>query len=62
MVRRGDGSVHRDESGKAPGRGTYVCHEPACQDPSAIAAAVKRTLGSEPSPRPEVEVNANAPT
>jgi len=61
MVRRSDGSVHRDETGKAPGRGTYVCHEPACQDPNAIAAAVKRALGSEPIP-PRTEVNTNAPT
>ncbi len=62
MVRSSDGSVHRDQSGKAPGRGTYVCHEPACQDPSRIAAAVRRALGAEPGPASESEVNTNAPT
>jgi uncharacterized protein len=62
MVRRSDGSVHRDETGKAPGRGTYVCHETACQDPSRIAAAVRRALGVEPGPATELEVNTNAPT
>ena len=62
MVRRSDGSVTRDETGKAPGRGTYVCHDPACQDPSRIAAAVRRALGAEPSPATDLEVNTNAPT
>ena len=62
MVRRSDGSVHHDATGRAPGRGTYVCHEPACRDPERIAAAVKRALGAEPSPASELEVNANAPT
>jgi predicted RNA-binding protein YlxR (DUF448 family) len=62
MVRRSDGSVSRDESGKAPGRGTYVCNDPACQDPSRIAAAVRRALGAEPIPATDLEVNTNAPT
>ena len=62
MVRDADGSVHRDATGRAPGRGTYVCHEPACRDPERVAAAVKRALGAEPVPAIELEVNANAPT
>jgi hypothetical protein len=62
IVRRSDGSVSRDESGKAPGRGTYICHDPACQDPSRIAAAVRRALGAEPMPATDLEVNTNAPT
>jgi len=62
MVRTTDGSIHRDESGRQPGRGTYVCHEPACRDPQRAAAAVKRALGAEPAPGAlEVEVN-DAPT
>ncbi len=62
IVRSSDGSVRHDETGRAPGRGTYVCNDPACRDPERIAAAVKRVLGAEPMPRPEREVNANAPT
>ena len=62
MVRGADGSINRDETGRAPGRGTYVCHEPACQDPARISAAVKRALGAEPSPANDLEVNTNAPT
>ena len=62
MVRTTDGSIHRDESGRQPGRGTYVCHEPACRDPQRAAAAVKRALGAEPAPGAlEFEVN-DAPT
>ncbi|MBA2264184.1 MAG: YlxR family protein [Chloroflexi bacterium] len=62
MVRTTDGSIHRDESGRQPGRGTYVCHEPACRDPQRAAAAVKRALGAEPAPGAlEAEVN-DAPT
>jgi len=62
MVRGADGSVNRDPSGREPGRGTYVCHEPACQDPARISPAVKRALGAEPSPANDLEVNTNAPT
>lgn len=62
MVRGSDGLVSRDETGRAQGRGTYVCHESACQDPGRIAAAVKRALGTEPSSATDLEVNTNAPT
>ena len=58
VVRTPDGSIHRDETGRMPGRGTYICHEPACRDPHAAAAAVKRALGAEPAPGAlEIEVN-----
>jgi predicted RNA-binding protein YlxR (DUF448 family) len=30
VVRRGDGSVAVDPTGKQPGRGAYLCHDPAC--------------------------------
>ena len=62
MVRGADGSIKRDETGRAPGRGTYVCHEPACQDPQRISVAVKRALGAEPGSANDLEVNTNAPT
>ncbi len=61
-MRSADGSIRRDETGRAPGRGTYVCNDPACRDPERIAAAVKRVLGTQPTPRADLEVNANAPT
>ena len=58
LVRTADGSVQRDETGRRPGRGTYICQEPACRDPERGAAAVKRALGAEPAPGAlEFEVN-----
>ncbi len=58
LVRTGDGSVHRDDTGRLPGRGTYICHEPACRDPERAAAAVRRALGVEFAPGTlEIEVN-----
>jgi predicted RNA-binding protein YlxR (DUF448 family) len=56
IVRRPDGAIVVDPSGRAPGRGTYICQEPACREPSTAAAAVKRALGAEPSAL-EFEVN-----
>ena len=50
VVRPPDGSVHLDTTGRAAGRGTYICHDPACRDPERGAAAVKRALGAEPAP------------
>jgi len=49
IVRATDGSIHRDDTGRAPGRGTYICQEPACRDSERSAAAVKRALGTEPA-------------
>jgi predicted RNA-binding protein YlxR (DUF448 family) len=58
LVRSADGNVHRDPTGRSPGRGTYLCHEPACREPRAAAAAIKRALGADLAPGAlEVEVN-----
>ena len=50
VVRAPDGTIHRDETGRAPGRGTYICQNPACRDNERSVAAVKRALGAEPAP------------
>ena len=50
IVRAINGSIQRDETGRAPGRGTYICHDPSCRDSERSAAAVKRALGAEPAP------------
>jgi predicted RNA-binding protein YlxR (DUF448 family) len=50
IVRMADGTVHRDETGRAPGRGTYICNDPACRDSERSVTAVKRALGAEPVP------------
>jgi hypothetical protein len=44
VVRGVDGSVAVDPTGKAAGRGTYVCDDLACRDPKRLAEAVKRAL------------------
>lgn len=45
LVRRADGSVAADPSGKAPGRGTYLCDQAACREPQRLAEGVQRALG-----------------
>ena len=50
VVRNGDGSIALDLSGKAAGRGTYVCENPACREPRRLAEAVKRALGAAVEP------------
>jgi uncharacterized protein len=58
LVRTGDGVIHRDPTGRLAGRGTYICHEPACREPTRAAVAVRRALGAELTPGTlEFEVN-----
>jgi predicted RNA-binding protein YlxR (DUF448 family) len=51
VVRRPDGSVAVDLSGRAAGRGTYICDDPGCRESGRLTEAVKRALGAtiEPS-------------
>jgi predicted RNA-binding protein YlxR (DUF448 family) len=46
VVRRADGSVAVDHTGKAPGRGTYLCDQAACREPTSLANAIQRALGA----------------
>jgi predicted RNA-binding protein YlxR (DUF448 family) len=50
MVRSADGTIVQDATGKAAGRGTYVCDEPSCQEPQRLAQAVGRALGAAMKP------------
>jgi uncharacterized protein len=50
VVGSADGSVSIDLSGKAAGRGTYVCDDPACREPRRLAEAVSRALGASAAP------------
>jgi predicted RNA-binding protein YlxR (DUF448 family) len=45
VVRRADGSLAVDPSGKAPGRGTYLCEQATCRDPQRLAEGIQRALG-----------------
>jgi predicted RNA-binding protein YlxR (DUF448 family) len=50
LVRSADGSVTVDPTGKAAGRGTYVCDDPACREPNRLAEGVRRALGTPVEP------------
>jgi predicted RNA-binding protein YlxR (DUF448 family) len=47
IVRRPDGMLALDPSGRAAGRGTYLCADPACRDPKRLADAVRRALATD---------------
>jgi predicted RNA-binding protein YlxR (DUF448 family) len=44
VVRRPDGSVAVDPTGRLAGRGAYVCHEATCLDPTKRKRALDRAL------------------
>jgi predicted RNA-binding protein YlxR (DUF448 family) len=46
VVRSADGSVSVDATGRAAGRGTYVCDQPACREPRQLAEGIQRALGA----------------
>ncbi len=46
IVRSPGGSDAIDSTGKAAGRGTYVCDADACREPHRLAEAVNRALGA----------------
>ena len=62
VVRGADGVVALDQSGRAAGRGTYICDDPACRDPQRLAAAVKHALGTQVVPDALMLEVTNAPT
>jgi predicted RNA-binding protein YlxR (DUF448 family) len=50
IVRSSDGTVAIDPGGRAAGRGTYICDDPACREPRRLAQAVNRALGAAVEP------------
>ena len=44
MLRGADGELVTDPSGRLPGRGTYVCADPACQASPNREKAIHRAL------------------
>jgi hypothetical protein len=45
VVRTADGLAVPDTSGRMPGRGTYVCTDPACQASPGRDRAIAHALG-----------------
>jgi len=50
VVRASDGSVSVDPTGRAAGRGTYVCDAAACREPKRLADGIQRALGASVAP------------
>jgi predicted RNA-binding protein YlxR (DUF448 family) len=50
VVRSADGSVSVDPTGRAAGRGTYVCDQAACREPRRLAEGIQRALGASVAP------------
>ena len=44
MVRTPGGTIALDATGRAPGRGAYVCVDPACQDLAIAKGTLRRAL------------------
>ncbi|HSO29120.1 MAG TPA: YlxR family protein [Candidatus Sulfomarinibacteraceae bacterium] len=44
VVRTPDGAIRADATGRAPGRGAYVCHDPACIANAIARGALARAL------------------
>lgn len=47
VVRSPEGTVSLDLRGKAPGRGAYVCRDPACLKKAQRSKALSRSLETE---------------
>jgi predicted RNA-binding protein YlxR (DUF448 family) len=47
VVRRPDGSIGVDPTGRANGRGAYVCDEPDCRDRAIGRGGLARALAGE---------------
>jgi predicted RNA-binding protein YlxR (DUF448 family) len=50
IVRGLDGTVAVDPTGRAAGRGTYVCDESTCREPAQLAAGIQRALAVQVTP------------
>ena len=61
VVRRADGTIAVDPSGKAPGRGTYLCGQAACRDPARLAQGIQRALGGSVVPEQILAEVTHAP-
>jgi hypothetical protein len=44
VVRTPGGTITLDATGRAPGRGAYVCVDPACQDLAMAKGTLRRAL------------------
>lgn len=50
IVRSPEGEVHADPTGRAPGRGAYLCKDPACLAKAQKIRALERALEHKVEP------------
>lgn len=58
LVRSPDGVISYDPSGKAPGRGAYLCGDPVCTAQAAKRRSVQRALRAAGAPGVDAALNA----
>jgi hypothetical protein len=58
LVRSPDGVIRYDPSGKAPGRGAYLCGDPVCTTRAAKRRSVQRALKAASAPGVDAALNA----
>ncbi len=58
LVRSPDGVIRYDPSGKAPGRGAYLCGDPVCTTRAAKRRSVQRALKAAGAPGVDAALNA----
>ena len=47
VVKTKDGEIFLDKTGKANGRGAYICNNPACLDKAMKSNRLARSLGTQ---------------
>ena len=58
IVSEGDGHISLDRTGKANGRGVYLCPDPACFEKAKKKNALSRSLGMKLDPEDTEKVFA----
>jgi len=62
VVRTPGGTIALDATGRAPGRGAYVCVDPACHDLAMAKGTLRRALAAPIPPGLFDPMRAGAPT
>lgn len=58
LVRTAAGAVQVDERARAPGRGAYLCHDPACWERASAGDSLARALRTTLSPQDRAALQA----
>jgi predicted RNA-binding protein YlxR (DUF448 family) len=61
IVRTPQGTVEPDPTGKKPGRGAYLCHEPGCWEQGVKKGRLERALKTKLTAHDAEQLTAFAP-